>query len=364
MENKNNKEMKKLIILFSIIMLNISFTFAQIDTSVQQIVDSNEIVQSSHELEIEKALKNLQEGLAEFEAKIDDKSNEIQILSDSMKLLIENDTNGNYIIVIDSLKEKIEINKEIIDALTKGIDDINESIEDLQDELSEIKDDTIKFIVPKQIKTVKKRKFKGHWSGLQLGVNTFTYNKGLNLPTEMSNMNLEQFKSWEFSINPFQISIPFFNRYVGAVTGIGFTFNNYELLNNVRFSALNGNLISTIDTSYTYSKNRFKTSSLTVPLILEFQIRTNKKDKRVYLGAGVVGSMNIGTKMKYIYQENNFEVKTKDKTTYFPVSQFSYTATVRLGYKDWYVYANYSLVPLFENNPVIYPASAGIGLKF
>ena len=68
--------------------------------------------------------------------------------------------------------------------------------------------------------------------------------------------------------------------------------------------------------------------------------------------------------MKYIYQENNFEVKTKDKTTYFPVSPFSYAATVRLGYKDWYVYANYSLVPLFENNPVIYPASAGIGLKF
>lgn len=358
--------MKKIIILLAVILGWFSVGFSQDDTSKQINPDSDVVIINSNKAQVEESIKDLQNGLEEFKIKIDKKNNEILIWKDSIMILnakIPEDSTGEIASAIDSLNEKIENNNGMIDALTDGIEDIAESIENLQEELGKTDKDTIKISLKSKDK-LKKRKFKGHWAGLQFGHNTFVYNNSLSLPAESSFLELDQSKSWEFAINPFQFSIPFFNRYVGAVTGIGFTFNSYELLNNVSLSNLNNDLVATYDSNYSYIKNRLKNSSLTVPLILEFQFRRNKRDKRFYIGTGVIGSMNLETKMKYAYKKNNIDVKSKDKTTIFPVNRFSYAATFRLGFNKWYFYANYSLMPLFVSKPVVSPASVGIGLNF
>jgi hypothetical protein len=45
---------------------------------------------------------------------------------------------------------------------------------------------------------------------------------------------------------------------------------------------------------------------------------------------------------------------------------FNYSATARVGYENYYFYANYEIMPLFEKNlgPEIYAVSAGIGISF
>lgn len=359
--------MKKIIILLTVILGWFSVGFSQQDTSKQKFyLDSDVVIISNNKDKLEESIENLQNGIKDFSIKIDKKNNEIKIWKDSIMMLniqIAEDSTGKTEKIIDSLNEKIKNNEDIIEALTEGIEDIEQSIEELQKELNEISEDTIKINIKPKDK-LKKRKFKGHWAGMQLGLNTFVYNNSPSLPPESSFLTIDQLKSWEFAINPFQFSIPFFNRYVGAVTGIGFTFNNYELLNNVTLSTLNNDLVATYDSTYIYDKNRLKTASLTLPLILEFQFRTNKKDKRFYIGTGVIGSLNLSTKMKYVYKRSNIEIKSKDKTTIFPVNRFSYAATVRLGLDDWYLYANYSLLPMFVNNPIVNNTSFGIGLKF
>ena len=143
----------------------------------------------------------------------------------------------------------------------------------------------------------------------------------------------------------------------GAVTGVGFSFNNYELVNNVTLEVdADGNLTHTLSAIY-YDKNRFKTFNLNVPLIIEFQIPVNKKDKRMFIGAGVIGTMNLSGKMKTVYTDGNSTIKYKDKSSNWPLSQFSYQATARVGYDAWYIFANYAMMPLFDQTkPVVYPS--------
>jgi len=121
-----------------------------------------------------------------------------------------------------------------------------------------------------------------------------------------------------------------------------------------------------LDQSIEYRINKFKTISLNAPLMIEFQVPVNKNYKRIFVGTGVIGGVNIQGKMKTAYKDGNSKIKNKDKYSNWPITKFNYQATARLGYDDWYLYANYSLTPLFEDNlgPQIYPISAGIGFRF
>ena len=162
-----------------------------------------------------------------------------------------------------------------------------------------------------------------------------------------------------------QFSIPFFNRYVGAVTGLGISFNNYELVQNINLLVDDQGNLAYNQADITFEKNRFKTVNLNAPLILEIQIPVNKKNERLFISGGVIGTMNLSGKMKHVYSDGNSKIKYKDKTSNWPLTQFSYQATARVGFEDWYLYANYSLMSLFEQNlgPELYPVSAGLGFR-
>lgn len=361
--------MKKLILLTGFMFL-LLFAEAQENDTIKNSNQPN-VQQIVIKLNID--LTNLQNGLKDFENKINDKQVEIKILNDSIKIIKNkamNDTNQVSNNQIDSINTLIEINQDIVEALQNGIDDINSSIEDINDQLAEMQDKNFSIEREDKPDMPKKHanKFKGHWAGVSLGLNTFGgTNFSLNLPAVASYMELYLPKSWEVSVNPVQFSIPFFNKYVGAVSGIGFTFNNYELRNNNLTLFVDSlNAVNSTTETFTYTKNRLKTAYLTVPLLIEFQIPVNKKSKRLFLSAGAIGNYCLQTKMKYTYDFNNAKITYKDKTSNWPTTMFNYDLTVRLGYDDWYLYANYKMLPMFEANkgPQINNISAGLGLRF
>ncbi|MEA3452371.1 MAG: outer membrane beta-barrel protein [Bacteroidota bacterium] len=349
--------------------------------SVKIDVGDNKIVIVSKEKKLEDGLQNLQEGLDDFEEKLELKQTEIEVWTDSIKLFAysmkKNGENEVYELKIDSLEGLVDINEDIIEALKDGIEGIIEGIEDLTDELDDVSDDisddfNYDYYYEEDddidFGKKKRKKFKGHWASMQLGLNSYvTSDYVMNLPAESDFMSVNQIQSREFSINPLQFSIPFFNKYVGAVTGLGFTFNNYEILQNIQLSVdAQGKLVHELDLETTYRKNRFKTSLLTVPLLLEIQIPVNKSDDRIFLSGGVIGSYTLSSKMKYVYYYRDNKIKIKDQSTLWPVNEWNYMATARIGFKNWYVYANYSFMPLFStgNGPEIYPVSAGLALSF
>lgn len=363
--------MKKLLLIGLGLLLSCYIVYSQ-DTTKSQI-DTNYIeVQNNANVKTEKAIINLQINLKNIEDNIIVKQSEIKILEDSIKNIKILITNGgdekNLDRKIDQFETKIEINEEIIEALEDATEEIEDAIKEINDEMDEIaKEITENTNKIGKSKANKKKKFKGHYAGLQLGLNTYvTKDYSFGLPSESNFLNTQLNKSWEYSVNPVQFSIPFFNRYVGAVTGIGFTFNNYELLQNVDLFVTDQNVLDYSVANVVYTKNRFKTTSLNVPFIIEIQIPTSKKDKRIHIGAGMIGSLNLDARYKTEYLTNNTEVKFNDKTSLWPVNVFNYQATARIGYDDWYIFANYSFKPLFETGkaPEVYPISAGLAFRF
>ncbi|MBE9468247.1 MAG: PorT family protein [Bacteroidetes bacterium] len=204
-----------------------------------------------------------------------------------------------------------------------------------------------------------KKKFKGHYSGFDIGINNyFTSEFSTSLPANEEYMNLNSGKSWGVNINLIQKSIGLFNNNIGLVTGMGLEFNNYRFDNKQLVIAGDSTVLySYKETERNYEKNKLATTYLTVPLIMEFQIPVREKNKSIYLSLGVTGSIKLGSHVKLEEKSGNKE-KIRDD---FNLSPLRYGLTARVGYDDFGIFANYSLQQMFEKNkgPELYPFTIG-----
>ena len=97
-----------------------------------------------------------------------------------------------------------------------------------------------------------------------------------------------------------------------------------------------------------------------MPLLFEFQIPVNQHEGRVYVNAGVIGGVRIGSHTKV----KHGDIKDKVRSG-FNMNAFNYAATARVGYKDVGFFATYSMTPLFETGqgPDLTPFSIGISFS-
>ncbi len=108
-----------------------------------------------------------------------------------------------------------------------------------------------------------------------------------------------------------------------------------------------------------FKKNKLNAAYITVPVLFEFQIPV--KHRKIYFGAGLVGSMRAWSKQKQKYEIDG--KKYKDKTLDdFQLSPFRYTITARVGYGGIGLFADYTPVQLFKDGsgPEIYPIMIGL----
>jgi len=200
-----------------------------------------------------------------------------------------------------------------------------------------------------------------NWSGIDLGLNGFADTKGdLKLDDSREQLQVELARSRTLSINFWEEKLRLVDDYVGITTGAGIEWNSYKLKNDYILSATSDTLVAFIDSSRSVSKNKFRTTYINVPLLLEFNTSL-KREKSLHLAAGVIGGLNVGTmfKQKYKIDDNRSRVKEKND---FNVNPFKLAATVRIGYGDFNLFATYNIIELFEpgKGPEIYPFSAGI----
>ena len=202
----------------------------------------------------------------------------------------------------------------------------------------------------------KSGKFEGHWEGLELGFNGFDQ-ADYSAYAAKDFMSLNQGKSTEIDLNFYELNIGLAKSYVGLVSGMGLSFNNYRFENPF---TIEKSLTRTEAVPLVYdnlSKSKLAVSYLNIPVLLEFQIPVNNNEGRLYINAGSIGGVKIGSHTKVKYGD------TKDKDhSGFNLNAFKYEATARIGYKDIGLFAKYSLTPLFQDDkgPVLTPFTIGI----
>ena len=214
---------------------------------------------------------------------------------------------------------------------------------------------------------VPRKKFKGHWTGLDLGFNGYMSSGfSTSLPPDDQFMNLNYSKSATVGLNFLQYSIPFQrNRNtIGAVIGAGWTFHNYRTDSKYIIELDDdGNTIGRPEEDRSITKNKLATSFLNFPFLFEFQIPTNRDKHRFFISAGGYGGFLIKAHTKVVYNDSGTKIKVKNKGN-LNVSPFQYGAMVRLGYRWIKLYATYNFSTLYmkDKGPELYPYSIGLTL--
>lgn len=217
----------------------------------------------------------------------------------------------------------------------------------------------------KNINTINSNTAHEHWAGFSMGSAGFLSPKqSFSIDKPYNYMELDYSKSFNFQFNLGQHNFHLYKKYINLVTGIGFDFARYEFNNKTRLNADSSFTWGKVDSTagFSYSKNRFKSTYVTVPLILDFNTSKNTNNN-FHISAGVVGKYLLRGKTKQVYNEENHTIKNIRKDNY-NLNPFRFDAYASIGYRNVTVYAQYALNQMFKNNqgPELYPFSIGIRL--
>lgn len=206
-------------------------------------------------------------------------------------------------------------------------------------------------------------KFSGHLGGLEISFNNYSTGKWLNndMPLE-GYLDLNTAKSSAFNIYTPPVSLGF-TRHFGLVTALGINFNNYRFDGNNTIIVDEDGLVAPAYPAepVQYVKSKLATVYGTIPVLLELQIPVSH-GSTLNLGAGVVGSVKLGSHTKVVYHDDG---KQKDKNRDdFNLNVLRYGVTARAGYEMVQVYGTCYLSPMFEKGrgPELYPFEIGIAL--
>ncbi len=207
--------------------------------------------------------------------------------------------------------------------------------------------------------SVNKNDFKGHLPLFEIGVNSFanTNYSGYSVP---GFMDLKQFRSLEVNIRILRYSLGLqkTNDNFGLLTGLELNLNNYYFSNPYTLVDQDGHTEPLLLDENGLKKSKLSTTFLSVPLLFEIQF-PDKKSKRFFISAGVIGGLKIGSHTKV----KHFNDKTKNHDD-FNINPFRYGATFRIGYSDINIFATWYKTPLFKSGrgPEMNPFTIGIGL--
>ncbi len=209
-------------------------------------------------------------------------------------------------------------------------------------------------------------RFNGHWSGFELGLNSFFNSNGkMELPDNAKAMELNTGKSWAFHWNFLQVNAGLFKNNIGLVTGLGLNLNHYNFTKPVTLNSRDSAYtFFSIDTTVNYKKNKLFVGYITLPLILEFQLHKKHRPAKTsfFVSGGVIGSIKIASRQKQIFTDNYTFLNRSD----FRLAPLKLDATARIGNDTFTLFANYAITTLFETNkgPVMYPFTVGLGFVF
>ncbi|MFK8044460.1 MAG: outer membrane beta-barrel protein [Crocinitomicaceae bacterium] len=202
-----------------------------------------------------------------------------------------------------------------------------------------------------------------YWSGFEFGP-AILMNKDMGTNINSDFLQFDPAQSFAFSLNMFEKRIPFGTSHVGLVTGMGFTHARFGFKDSYVLTESADSTFGILDSTRAYNKNQLRATYFNIPLLLQFNTSKNK-NKNLHLAVGVIGSVRINSKTVQKYDILGKEAKKKEKGVY-NLSPLQASATARLGYNDFGLFANYNLMPLFEKGKAeeVFPLTIGVSLHF
>jgi hypothetical protein len=211
--------------------------------------------------------------------------------------------------------------------------------------------------------------FKGHWTGLELGLNNYLNgDHSLSMKSNEEFMSLNASRSINCNINFVQHSFGIIGNRFGLVTGMGLEFYNYffrhnnSIITNDQGVVVERIYVDNNNNPIDLEKSKLTMTYLTVPLLLEFQFPGElSNSRRIRVAVGVIGGLKLGSHTKAVYQQNGDRKKDKNHDD-FSINPFRYGFTARIGYKHINIFSDFYPVSLFEKNkgPELYPFSIGL----
>lgn len=202
-----------------------------------------------------------------------------------------------------------------------------------------------------------------HFAGLDLGINGFVgSNNSLDLQKDAQFLDLNYRNSVVVGLNLWEKYIPFAKEKFGLVTGLGIEYANYDLSRDVDIVFNNDSTFAFTDDTKSFSKNKFKTTFLNVPLMFETNLGKDAESS-FHLVAGAIVGYRLGSKTKQKFKQDGENYKEKDRGDY-NINPWRLSATARIGYGNFTLFATYSLTEMFEGNkgPEVIPFTVGISL--
>lgn len=210
----------------------------------------------------------------------------------------------------------------------------------------------------------KHKKVKTNYFGMDLGFNALLDNGSMTMSTLNKNLELNNRKSINFSLNLFTTRVNIVKEYVQFSYGIGLDYNNYRFSKNISFTPdkdtvtlffqtdANGNQIK-------YKKNKLLAKYVTLPLMLQFNSKSNKKNNGFRVAGGVELGYLINGRTKQVYGDKKEKVADD-----FNLNDFRYGFVGRIGYGDLALFAKYYPNSVFAKNegPDLNTVCVGIAL--
>ncbi len=208
----------------------------------------------------------------------------------------------------------------------------------------------------------KPKKTGGNWAGFELGFNGLVTDDGKGIDDVDDNLELMTEKSIAVHFNFYEKEFKLYKHYALASTGVGLSYNNFRFRKNIDLKSDNPVFDYTVNDSVNYRKNKLTVSYVTVPVLLTINTSENPK-KAFHLTTGMIFAYRLGSHTKKVYSENGDKKKDKNFDD-FNIEPFRYDATLRLGYRQFTVFANYALSEFFKNDqgPVLHPWTVGVSL--
>lgn len=205
-----------------------------------------------------------------------------------------------------------------------------------------------------------------YWSGFEVGVNMLMNNQFESKFSE-SHLRTDPANSFVFNFNLLEHRIRFGTDHIGLVTGIGFTNSRFGFSDDrLRLGANSDSTYGFADSSLTsgFSKNQLIVNYFNIPVLLHINTSKNHKNN-FHISMGVIGGVRMGSKVKYKYEGPLGESKDKVDGR-FNVNPFHLSLTTRMGFRNFGLFANFDMLPLFENDAsrVAKPLTFGASFHF
>lgn len=183
------------------------------------------------------------------------------------------------------------------------------------------------------------------FSRFDLGLATLIDNGSFTLSPANSFLRYRSWKTSNVGFDLVQMGVRFSPNFKIYLSG-GFDWTLIRLRENITILP-NQPVLTYRQDNIDYSKNRFSSSYLRIPLSFDFRTNEDSRGKRAHFVFGPDGGFLLNGRVKQISHENGKQKIDDD----YHFTHFRYGGFVRMGYGDMGIFAKYYFNDMFENSP-------------